>query len=93
MSDFCPCCDNFSIDSSRATRGLVEKPKKKTRKKPTDISVDRKAKLVINVDNSDENADWIKRVGDEGGWGPRADSCVDLVSPRAQPSGRQSAPG
>ena len=69
MSDFCPCCDNFSIDSSRATRGLVEKPKpkKKTRKKPTDISVDKKAKLVINVDNSDENADWIKHVGDESG--------------------------
>ena len=64
MSDFCPCCDNFSMDSLRATRGLVEKPKKK--KKPTDTSVDKQAKLVINVDNSDENADWIKRVRDEG---------------------------
>jgi len=48
MSDFCPCCDDFSIDSSRASRGLVEKPKKK--------------KIVINVDNSTENADWIKYV-------------------------------
>jgi hypothetical protein len=48
------------MDSLRATRGLVEKPKKKT----TDISVDKKAKIVINVDNSDENADWIKRVRD-----------------------------
>jgi len=48
MSDFCPCCDNFSIDSSIATRGLVEKSKKK--------------KIVINVDNSTENADWIKYV-------------------------------
>jgi len=62
MSDFCPCCDNFSMDSLRATRGLVEKPKPK--KKTTDISVDKKAKIVINVDNSDENADWIKRVRD-----------------------------
>ena len=66
MSDYCPCCDDFSMDSLRATRGLVEKPKpkKKTTKKTTDISVDKKAKLVINVDNSDENADWIKRVRD-----------------------------
>ena len=62
MSDFCPCCDNFSMDSLRATRGLVEKPK--TKKKTTDISVDKKAKMVINVDNSDENADWIKQVRD-----------------------------
>ena len=60
MSDYCPCCDDFSMDSLRATRGLVEKPKKKT----TDISVDKKAKIVINVDNSDENADWIKQVRD-----------------------------
>jgi len=46
------------MDSLRATRGLVEKKKKKT----TDTSVDKKAKIVINVDNSDENADWIKRI-------------------------------
>ena len=58
MSDYCPCCDDFSMDSLRATRGLVEKKKKKT----TDISVDKQAKIVINVDNSDENADWIKRI-------------------------------
>ena len=63
MSNFCPCCDDFSIDSSRATRGLVEKPKPKT----TDIRVNKKAKIVINVDNSNENADWIKHVRDEGG--------------------------
>jgi hypothetical protein len=42
MSDFCPCCDDLSIDSSRATRGLVEKPK--TKKKPMDISVDKRVK-------------------------------------------------
>ena len=64
MSDFCPCCDDFSMDSLRATRGLVEKPKPKKKKKTTDISVDKKAKMVINVDNSDENADWIKQVRD-----------------------------
>ena len=62
MSDFCPCCDDLSIDSSRATRKLVEKPK------PLDISVDKKAKkIIINVDNSNENADWIKHVRDEAG--------------------------
>ena len=61
MSDFCPCCDDFSIDASRASRRLVKKPK------PTGMSVDKKAKIVINVDNSDENADWIKHVRDESG--------------------------
>jgi len=61
MSNFCPCCDDFSIDSSRASRKLVKKPKPKT--KPLDISVDKKAKkIIINVDNSNENADWIKHV-------------------------------
>ena len=49
MSDFCPHCDDFSIDASRASKRLVKK------KQP---------KIVINVDNSDENADWIKRVRD-----------------------------
>ena len=49
MSNFCPCCDDFSIDASRARR----KPKIKLNEKP---------KIKINVDNSDNNADWIKRV-------------------------------
>ena len=55
MSDFCPCCDDLSIDSSRATREPVKK------------GVIKKAKIVINVDNSNENADWIKHVRDEAG--------------------------
>tara|TARA_R110000824_G_scaffold52052_11_gene144738 strand:+ start:2742 stop:2921 length:180 start_codon:yes stop_codon:yes gene_type:complete len=57
MSNFCPCCDDFSIDSSRATKKLISKKHTvKTKSK----------KIVINVDNSDENADWIKhtRKGD-----------------------------
>lgn len=49
MSNFCPCCDDFSIDASRARR----KPKIKLNEKP---------KIKINVDNSDNNVDWIKRV-------------------------------
>ena len=54
MSDYCPHCDNFSMDSLRAER------------KPVKKSVTKKAKkIVINVDNSDENADCIKRVRDE----------------------------
>ena len=67
MSDFCPHCDDFSIDASRATRmdelerqekskDEVAKPKK-TRRLPRE-------KTVINVDSSDENADWIKSVRD-----------------------------
>ena len=52
MSDFCPCCDDFSIDASRASKRLVKKTK---------------PKIIINVDNSDENADWIKHVRDEAG--------------------------
>ena len=54
MSDYCPHCDNFSMDSLRAER------------KPVKKSVTKKAKkIAINVDNSDENADWIKRVRDK----------------------------
>ena len=67
MSDFCPHCDDFSIDASRAGRmdelerqekskDEVAKPKK-TRRLP-------RKKIVINVDSSDENADWIKSVRD-----------------------------
>jgi len=48
MSDYCPHCDDFSIDSARASTRLVKKLKPK--------------KIVINVDNSTENADWIKYV-------------------------------
>ena len=67
MSDFCPHCDDFSIDASRATRmdelerqekskDEVAKPKK-TRRLP-------RKKIVINVDSSDENSDWIRSVRD-----------------------------
>ena len=68
MSNFCPCCDDFSIDASRARRKTMAK------KKPfnindllevnrLNITVDKKKKtLVINVDDSEENADWIKKV-------------------------------
>jgi len=50
MSDFFPHFDDFSIDSSRTSKRLVNK------KLP---------KITINVDNSNENADWIKRVRKE----------------------------
>ena len=60
MSDYCPHCDDFSIDASRA-RG---EPVKNDR--TSDINVSKKhKKIIINVDDSDENADWIKRVSDE----------------------------
>ena len=59
MSDYCPHCDDFSIDTSRARR----KPMKK--ENPPDDGVDKKEKkIIIDVDDSDENADWIKKVRD-----------------------------
>ena len=67
MSDFCPHCDDFSIDASRAGRieelEQREKPKEKatTQKKARRPA---KKRIVINVDSSDENADWIKSVRD-----------------------------
>ena len=68
MSDFCPHCDDFSIDASRARRTdnleAKEKPKKNG-SKPRCGNGSSGKKLTINVDSSDENADWIKRVRDE----------------------------
>ena len=60
MSDYCPHCDDFSIDASRARK----KPVKNGRTPNTDTGKKPK-KMIINVDDSDENADWIKRVRDE----------------------------
>ena len=60
MSDYCPHCDDFSIDASRARREPVKNDR------TSDINVSKKhKKIIINVDDSDENADWIKRVRDE----------------------------
>ena len=56
MSDFCPCCDDFSMDASRAKKKPVVKLLTK------ESGTKKTKKIVINVDNSDENADWIKRV-------------------------------
>ena len=68
MSDFCPHCDDFSIDASRARRTdnheAKEKPKKNA-SKPRKGNGSSGNKITINVDSSDENADWIKRVRDE----------------------------
>ena len=60
MSDYCPHCDDFSIDASRARRESVKNDR------ASDINASKKhRKIIINVDDSDENADWIKRVRDE----------------------------
>ena len=65
MSDFCPHCDDFSIDASRAGRieefNRQEKSKGKPRNPKKTRRLPRK-KMVINVDGSDANADWIKSV-------------------------------
>ena len=67
MSDFCPHCDDFSVDASRATRmdeveGQVKSKGKSTNPKKTRRHV--KKGIVINVDSSDENSDWIHSVRD-----------------------------
>ena len=67
MSDFCPHCDDFSIDASRAGRmdELERQEKLKDEAaKPKKTSRAAKKRIVINVDSSDENADWIKSVRD-----------------------------
>ncbi len=67
MSDFCPHCDDFSIDASRAGRiEELERPAKSKGKATNPKKTHRPAKkrIVINVDSSDENADWIKSVRD-----------------------------
>ena len=67
MSDFCPHCDDFSIDASRAGRiEELERPAKSKGKATTPKKTHRPAKkrIVINVDSSDENSDWIKSVRD-----------------------------
>ncbi len=68
MSDFCPHCDDFSIDASRVRRMDNKEPKEKRKK---NVSQPRRGngntgnKITVNVDSCDENADWIKRVRDE----------------------------
>jgi len=63
MSDFCPCCDDFSMDASRAKKKPVVKVlPKRVKLLPKKKRITVKSKIVINVDNSDENADWIKHV-------------------------------
>ena len=65
MSDFCPHCDDFSIDASRARRAENPEAKEKPKKKASKPKQGNGKKLTINVDSSDENADWIIRVRDE----------------------------
>jgi len=68
MSDFCPHCDDFSIDASRVRRMDNKESKGKPDKKvpePKHRNGNTGSKITINVDSSDENADWIKRVRDE----------------------------
>jgi hypothetical protein len=65
MSDFCPHCDDFSMDASRATRTDNHEAKEKPKKKASKPKQGNGNKITINVDSSDENADWIKRVRDE----------------------------
>ena len=67
MSDFCPHCDDFSVDASRATRMDVVERQVKSKEKATKPKKTRrpaKKRIVINVDSSDENSDWIKSVRD-----------------------------
>ena len=67
MSDFCPHCDDFSIDASRA--GRIEELERQEKlkdevAKPKKTRRPAKKRIVINVDSSDENSNWIKSVRD-----------------------------
>ena len=67
MSGFCPHCDDFSIDASRVRRmdELERQEKLKDEAaKPKKTRPLAKKRIVINVDSSDANADWIKSVRD-----------------------------
>jgi len=67
MSDYCPHCDDFSIDASRAGGIEAFNRREKSKGKPTNPKKTRRLpgkKIVINVDGSDANADWIKSVRD-----------------------------
>ena len=67
MSDFCPHCDDFSIDASRVRRMEELERQEKSKEKAANPKKTRrpaKKRIVINVDSSDENADWIKSVRD-----------------------------
>ena len=65
MSDYCPHCDDFSIDASRARRTENREAKENPKTKGSKPRPGNGNKITINVDSSDENADWIKRVRDE----------------------------
>ena len=65
MSDFCPHCDDFSMDASRARRTDNHEAKEKPKKNGSKPKRGNGNKITTNVDSSDENADWIKRVRDE----------------------------
>ena len=65
MSDFCLHCDDFSIDLSRARRTDNQEAKEHPKKNGSKPRRGNGNKITINVDSSDENADWIKRVRDE----------------------------
>ena len=65
MSDYCPHCDDFSIDASRARRTENREAKEKPKTKGSKSRRGNGNKITINVDSSDDNADWIKRVRDE----------------------------
>ena len=65
MPDFCPHCDDFSIDASRARRTDNHEAKEKPKKNGSKPKRGNGNKITINVDSSDENADWIKRVRDK----------------------------
>ena len=65
MSDFCPHCGDFSIDASGARRTDNHEAKEKPKKNGSKPKRGNGNKITINVDSSDENSDWIKRVRDE----------------------------
>ena len=58
MSDFCPHCDDFSIDASRARRTDNHEAKEEPKKNGSNPKRGNGNKITINVDSSYGNSDW-----------------------------------
>ena len=65
MSDFCAHCDDFSIDASRVRRMDEVERQEKSKDEAANLKKTRRPtnkRIVIGVDSSDTNVDWIKSV-------------------------------
>ena len=58
MSNFCPHCDDFSIDVSRSRKTENREAKEKPKMEGSKPNRGNGNKITINVDSSNGNSDW-----------------------------------